>query len=61
MNTMDENEIMDCLGAQTWQMVVDAFAGHTADEIRNEINEMFPTDDNDDLIAAVIDAMAREL
>ena len=48
-NTQAQDEIIDSVGADNWQQVVDEYAGRPAIEINVLLNEMFPTEDNGDL------------
>jgi len=49
-NTIKQDYIIDQLGAEDWQMVIDAY-GHfiNPDQIRKELDRLFPTEDNEEL------------
>lgn len=58
MKTTTKDEIMDNVGAENWQQVVDAYAGKTQAEILADLNVMFPSEtDNEDLAADIYAAL----
>lgn len=52
--TMQQENIIDRLGAENWQMVVDNFSGKSLEMICEVLDEMFPQDDNNWKLAVMI-------
>ena len=50
---MNRDEIMSRLGAENWQMVVQAYGDYHRTAILEELNELFPTDNNAELAFAI--------
>jgi len=54
---MNHDEIIDALGADNWAMVVAEYAGKSRADILDELDEMFPTEDNRALANAIVAEM----
>ena len=49
MNTHEQDYIIDHVGAENWDAVIEAFEGGTLAEIKSTLDDMFPSDDNSEL------------
>ena len=50
---LNQDEIIDSMGAENMEQVVQEFSGKTLAEITNELNEMYTQDDNTELATAI--------
>ena len=55
--TERQNYITDHVGGEDWAQVEQEFSGKTRQEIADEINGMFPQEDNEKLIDAICEEM----
>lgn len=49
MTTKRQTEIIDQVGADDWDAIIEAFGGGTVGEIENTLDDMFPDDNNGEL------------
>jgi hypothetical protein len=54
MNTQDQDYIIDNVGAETWQQILDVFGGMSLEGITSELAGMFPAEDAEDNLAQMI-------
>jgi hypothetical protein len=54
---MNRNEIMEHLGAEEWQWVIDTFAWLNLRQVQAELDEMFASDDNESLAQAIYEEL----
>lgn len=59
MNTPKQDEIIDRVGAENWEAVLEAFEGGSLEEITATLNDMFPTEDNSELAQMIFDELAN--
>ena len=57
MYTQEQDEIIELVGAENWQMVVDEFGGKTVLQIKAILDEMFPTEDNRKLTQCIFNEL----
>jgi hypothetical protein len=50
---MNRNDIIDHVGAASWSNVMDEFGSMTLEEIKAELDYMWPHEDNDELAEAI--------
>jgi len=50
-----QDYIIDSVGAENWQQVVSEFAGKTLQQVKDALNLMFTSDNNDDLAKNIYD------
>ena len=60
MNTINQDDIIDRLGAEDWQQVEDTFSGMNAKEIYYELNDLFETDNNISLAQDIYYALTNQ-
>lgn len=57
---MNRDEIMDRVGAYTWDGIKGTWGGATLEGIKYELDAMFPTDDNEALAKAIYDELQKD-
>lgn len=54
---MTQEKIIEALGAENWEQAVAEFAWLNEDEILRDLDDMFPTEDNEEMAAIIYDAI----
>lgn len=59
MNTQNQDYIIDHVGAENWEAVLEAFEGGSLEEIKATLDDMFPSDDNSKLAQMIFDEVSQ--
>ena len=57
---MTKDEIMDRTGGNNWDQIVVAFNCWPVEDIKAELDDMFPQDDNESLAQAIYDELQKD-